>query len=158
MERQADTADVLAAIRGIPAGSSVISLQQEWSDLRSAPTGRFMIGSPGGVRATGRHLGGLAVIFQQAFLPTLFTVPGQQPLDVADAWRSRSTVASSIPYPQALGLTAPGDPYLNEWRAFDYVLLLNADLPTQRPFSDDALRSLELTADFGFARLYRIRR
>ena len=68
----------------------------------------------------------------------------------------KSATASSIPYPIELGAATP-DPYLKDWRAkFDYVLLLNADLPARQGFDADALVHLELVADRGFARLYRI--
>jgi hypothetical protein len=157
MNRQGDMTALLETLRAIPPGSEVITLQQEPRDWRTAPAGRFMIGSPNGVRATGRHLGALAVIEARAFVPTLFSVPGQNVLEVAPGWRDIAVEASSIPYPRQLGASVRGDPYLTAWRArFDYVLVLNADLPAASDFPAEALADLEPVADHGFARLYRI--
>ena len=66
--RQGDVDALVETLRGIAPGSAVITLQQEPADWRTAPTGRFMIGAPNGVRATGRHLGALAVIGVLALL------------------------------------------------------------------------------------------
>jgi hypothetical protein len=155
--RQTEIAALEGALRDISPGAGVITLQQEALDWRAAPTGRFMIGSPNGVRATGRHLGALAVIERRAFVPTLFSVPGQHPLDVAPARLDLSVPASSIPYPRQLGTSSHGDPYLKDWRThFEYVLLLNADLPARSDFDPSAQAALALAADTGFARLYRV--
>ena len=157
LARQSDVASFDDAIRLIAPGSSVITLQQEFADWRQAPVGRFMIGSPNGVRATRRHLGGLIVVDRHAFIPTLFAVPGQHCLVVSEAWRNKAVNASSIPYPRQLGTFLPSDPYLETWREnFDYVLLLNADLPSPSSFDPAVLLHLSLIADQGFARLYRV--
>ena len=155
--RQGDVDALVDTLRGIAPGSAVITLQQEPADWRTAPTGRFMIGAPNGVRATGRHLGALAVIERHAFSPTLFSVRGQHALVIAPKWRDIAVEASSIPYPRQLGTRLPGDPYLALWRTrFDYVLLLNADLPAASHFAPEALADLEPVAAQGFARLYRV--
>ncbi len=157
MSRQGDIAALDETMNSIAPGSSVVTLQQETRDWRLAPTGRYMIGSPNGVRATGRHLGGLVVIDRHAFIPTLFSVPGQHALEIAPGWRRKAVIASSIPYPRQLGATVSGDPYLKTWRAnFDYVLVLNADLASISSFDRVALTHLEAVADHGFARLYKV--
>lgn len=157
MARQSDVAGLLQAMRAMPPGASMITLQQETPDWRAAPVGRFMIGSPNGVRATGRHLGALAVIEAQAFVPTLFSVPGQHALVVRPPWREIAVEASSIPYPRQLGTALSGDPYLKDWRIhFDYVLVLNADLPAASDFDPAARAGLEPIADRGFAKLYKV--
>jgi hypothetical protein len=116
-----------------------------------------MIGSPNGIRATGRHLGALAVIEARAFVPTLFSVPGQHPLEVKPPWRDLAVTASSIPYPRQLGTEVSGDPYLRDWRAhFTYVLVLNADLPARSDFDASVRAHLKPVAGHGFARMYRV--
>ena len=156
MNRQGDISALTEALAAIPEGAAVITLQQEPRDWRSAPAGRFMIGSPNGVRAVGRHLGALAVFQRRAFVPTLFSVPGQHPLVVRPEWRAYAVTASSIPYPRQLGEEVVGDPYLKDWRArFAYVLLLNADIEAKSDFAPEELADLVPVTDRGFARLYR---
>ncbi len=157
IRRQSDVVDLAAALATVAPGAAVITLQQEPLDWRQAPTGRFMIGSPNGVRATRRHMAGFVVATRQAFAPTLFAVPGQHPLSVTPGWRLSSVAASAIPYPRQLGESSASDPYLKAWRSFDYVLVLNADLPAASTFSPQASAGLESVADSGFARLYRVK-
>ena len=94
MSRQSDIASLQQAIRTIEAGSSLMTLQQEASDWRQAPVGRFMIAN---LPATGRHLGGLAVIWRSAFVPTLFSMPGQHPLEIKPAWRENRRLPRRSP-------------------------------------------------------------
>jgi hypothetical protein len=157
MSRQSDVADLAAALESVAPGASVITLQQEPRDWRQAPTGRFMIGSPNGMRATRRHMAGFVVVTRQAFVPTLFAVPGQHPLGLAPGWRLPAVTASAIPYPRQLGEISSSDPYLEDWRGFDYVLVLNADLSSASTFSPQVLAGLESIADRGFAHLYRVK-
>jgi hypothetical protein len=145
MSRQSDVADLAAALESVAPGASVITLQQEPRDWRQAPTGRFMIGSPNGMRATRRHMAGFVV------------VPGQHPLGLAPGWRLPAVTASAIPYPRQLGEISSSDPYLEDWRGFDYVLVLNADLSSASTFSPQVLAGLESIADRGFAHLYRVK-
>jgi hypothetical protein len=157
MSQQSDVADLAAALESVAPGASVITLQQEPRDWRQAPTGRFMIGSPNGMRATRRHMAGFVVVTRQAFVPTLFAVPGQHPLGLAPGWRLPAVTASAIPYPRQLGEISSSDPYLEDWRGFDYVLVLNADLSSASTFSPQVLAGLESIADRGFAHLYRVK-
>ncbi len=154
--RQSDVADLAAALAGVAPGAAVITMQQEPLDWRQAPTGRFMIGSPNGVRATRRHMAGFVVATRRAFAPTLFAVPGQHPLGIAPGWRLPAVTASAIPYPRQLGEASTSDPYLGDWRAYDYVLVLNADLAPASTFSATAAAGLESVVDRGFAHLYRV--
>lgn len=155
--RQSDVVDLAAALESVAPGASVITLQQEPRDWRLAPTGRFMIGSPNGMRATRRHMAGFVVATRRAFVPTLFAVPGQHPLSLAPGWRLPAVTASAIPYPRQLGEISASDPYLGDWRAFDYVLVLNADLAAASSFAPQVSGGLESVADRGFAHLYRVR-
>ena len=154
--RQSDVVDLAAALETVPSGAGVITLQQEPADWRGAPIGRFMIGSPNGIRATRRHMAGFVVATRQAFTPTLFAVPGQHPLSLKPGWRLPAVSASAVPYPRQLGEPSVSDPYLEVWRSFDYVLVLNADLPAASPFSAQASAGMESVADRGFAHLFRV--
>jgi hypothetical protein len=139
----------------LPAGATVMVLQQRWSEQTGAPLGRLVAGFPGGRCASERHYASLVVMWRQVFIPTLFTVPGQQPLAVTPPYRDKAVFSSGIPFIEDIETptTQSYDPYLVGWRwRFDYVLLLNADLG--RP----PLPGTEIVADNGFARLYRVLR
>ena len=100
---------------------------------------------------------------RHAFVPTLFTAPGKQPLRVLPPWAEIS-VLEGVPAPiHYLRTFVPSIResfmfgYITHWRErFDYVLVLNA----QAPDADDeaSVPGLELLADHGFARVYRILR
>jgi hypothetical protein len=92
-------------------------------------------------------------MWRHVFIPTLFTVPGQQPLGVKQAWKAKSVYSSGIPFLDDMDTPVAHifDPYLIHWRSkFDYVLLLNAD------FGKAELDGTKLIASHGFAKLYRI--
>lgn len=152
-ERERDLWQMFAVTRLVPAGSSLLVLRQDWRAGTAVPVGRVMAGGPGPMVETQRHWPALALIRDRVFLPTLFTVPGQQPLRVRPPWRALSTHVSAIPFPAMLGQSAPSDAYLQRWRAFDYILLINADLPTDHPLT---ARAVTRAAGNGFAALYRI--
>ena len=159
-ERQSDIASVERALALVPAGTAVLPAQHSPPEGTEFPRGRRLaVGLP-----VHWHYQSLVVTERAAFVPTLFTAPGKQPLRVRAPWDSISVLEGG-PAPTHLlrsfvrtpsNLYARG--YAADWRArFDYVLLLNADLP-----DDDGgmptLPELELVADEGFARLYRVRR
>ncbi len=156
---QGDLASTRLALRGVPAGAAVLPLQHRASFAAkwSAPAGRYIwqVGDP-----TFRHYPALAVPLQRAFVPTLFAVPGKQPLQVLGSWDRRADHnGGDLASVSVLGRPGrPSDPpYLAGWSArFDYVLVLNADLPDESgPFRPPA--NLRLVADQGFAQLWRVR-
>ena len=160
IDRSADGASVARAAAYVPAGAAVFPAQNIPPDLASAPRGRYLLGN----LPSFWHYPSYLVPWRQAFVPTLFTARGKQPLHVLPPW-DMIAVAEGMPAPVSF-LTwfepTPGQLYYSgyvvNWRArFDYVLVLNADMPAapgQAPVPPD----LELVADEGFARLYRIPR
>ncbi len=141
-------------VRGAPRGRFLFSRGDPWRDPRAAGTYCW-------------HYPTLAVPWRRAFVPTLFAVRGKQPVRALPPWDGLM-VADGIPL--SIGALLAEDPttyeawwgpaaaahHLSNWReSFDYVLLLNADMPDgagpARP-----VPGLELVADEGFAQLHRI--
>ncbi|WP_370675855.1 hypothetical protein [Pleomorphomonas sp. PLEO] len=109
-----------------------------------------------------RHLPTLATSDAGAFVPTLFTAVGKQPLMVMGGFRDISVPEGNLVSVGALFCESlwssylPFTPYLANWRRrFDYVLVVNADLPDMYVGSNlpDGLVKI---ADAGFAALYAI--
>jgi hypothetical protein len=156
IERQPDFAGLSNAVKGIERGAAVMVVRQDWTDTRGFPAGRLMAGNPGLSVETGRHLIAPFAVQRGFFIPTLFTVPGQQPLHVRPEWRSRSVYISAIPYASHLGFNDPKDPYVRHWRRdFDYLLVINADMGRLPPA---VVQYVTPVSEPGFARLYRIRK
>lgn len=157
-ERQADVAAVEQVLALVPPGAAVLPTEHTREAGQDRSRGRAL--------ANGLpwhwHLPSLVVPLRHAFVPTLFTAPGKQPLRVLPPWTAISVLEggpapvrllwSYTPTPQlsyAMG-------YVADWRRrFDYVLVLDAQVPVDR--NESALPELELVADQDFARLYRIR-
>jgi hypothetical protein len=141
-----------------PAGARIVpvqhhpALQVRWR----APAGRYMfaVGDP-----TFRHYDALAVPERRAFVPNLFSARGLQPLRVLGDWdgvveHNGGDLASIDALVRA---PRPDEArYLDRWRErFDYVLVLNADLPDQAgPFRPPP--GLTRVAVTRFAELWRI--
>lgn len=152
MRRARDVDELWSATRTLPAGASVLVLEDRIIDGSKVPVGRLMSGCPDAICPVARHLGSMAVIWNHVFIPTLFTVPGQHALGVKPPWNRKSVYSSHVPYLDEVGKPSKSDPYLDHWRRdFDYVLVLDADLGQR--FGQKGVR---LIADTGFARLYRI--
>ncbi len=151
--RDADVEQLKTVTRSLPPGASVMVLQQHWSEIKGAPLGRLVAGFPSGRCASERHYGSLIVMWRQVFIPSLFTVPGQQPLAVKPAYQAKSVYSSGIPFISdiKMPMTRQLDPYLDHWRQnYDYVLLLNADV------GHTPLPGTRVVANDGFARLYKV--
>lgn len=111
------------------------------------------------------HYPTLAVPWRQAFVPTLFAMRGKQPVRVLPPWDALMvndalslSIGALVAEDTADYRWNPATHLLADWRErFDYALVLNADMPDGagpvRP-----VPGLELVADEGFARLYRIHR
>jgi hypothetical protein len=158
VQRQADVQAVERALGRVPPGSRVMPTLHFPSDavVRTAPVGRFV--SDG---AAFWHLGALAVPRRQAFVANLFTAAGKQPLLVKPPFDAIDSPNGSIASFSALDRADADIPirvdYLRGWRRrFDYVLVLNTDMPDEYP--GGVFPELELVTDEGFARLYRIRK
>lgn len=148
---------VRTALAAVPAGAAVLPAER----VSDAPGPRGRRSALGFVAWL--HLPALAVPERHAFVPTLFATPGHQPLRVLGPWTG---IAAQQGQPVPFGFLAGFGPstnwqylagYAQHWRTrFDYVLLLNADLPPAE--AEPVLPELDLVTDAGFARLYRIRR
>jgi hypothetical protein len=155
-----DMGDVVHVLATVPPGAAILPLQHDPSLLVKirAPAGRYMFAVGD---ATFRHFDALAVPLRQAFVPNLFSARGLQPLTVLGHWdaiaeHNGGDIAS------AGALTRPplpGEPsYIPGWRdRFDYVLVLNADMPDQAgPFRPPP--ELTLVSATHFAELWRVKR
>jgi hypothetical protein len=157
--RQADVVAVERALAPVPGGASVLPVRLMAIDTASAPRGRYLLGQ----LPAYLHYPALAVPWRRAFVPTLFTARGKQPLRVLAPWNSMS-VPEGVPVPISLLRSFEPSPwnkyfygFTTDWRnRFCYVLVVNADLP--RTSDEAVLSELQLVADESFARLYRIQR
>jgi hypothetical protein len=145
---------VSAAISGVQPGSAVLPVHDAMSaDVAShAPIGRVYNNTK-----VYWHYASLVVIDRHSFIPTLFSAVGKQPLRVLPPWSEIAVPEGNMPSVDMLSAPATAEfPYLTNWRTrFDYVLVLNADMPNERgPLSPDL--PLQLVSDQGFAKLYKI--
>lgn len=160
VQRQADVRSIEAATVDLPAGAAVLLAENRPTPgpvWLQAPLGRYAVGVP-----IYRHMGTIIVMSRYAFVPTVFTAAGKQPLQVLPPWREIAVAEGGIPTVDDLDdprvVDERGYPYLADWRArFDYVLLVNGDLPNQGLHASE-VPGLSLVSDKGFARLYRIDR
>lgn len=163
-ERRADIAAVERVLAHVPAGAAVLPMEHrfDWELWRPGmvrpPRGRHV--GPG--HPATWHLATLAVPRSHAFAPTLFAARGKQPLRVLPPWDdiaqqdAEIVSAGLLPDPDPDLLRRSSADYVQHWRTrFDYLLLLNADLPDAMGGLRE-LPELELVEDAGFARLYRI--
>ena len=157
-DRQADVAAVEQVLALIPPGAAVLPAQHVWAEGKERPQGHGL----SDVMPWYSHLQSLVVPLRHAFVPTLFASPGKQPLRVLEPWAAMASrdgyfipveaLRSFTPTPQLLYTVG----YALNWRRhFDYVLILNAQLPVHE--DEGSLPELELLADRGFSRLYRVR-
>lgn len=165
-ERRGDVAAVERILAHVPPGAAVLPMEHrfDWNlwqpGMARPPRGRHV--GPG--HPATWHLATLAVVRRHAFVPTLFAARGKQPLRVLPPWNeiaqqdAEIVSASLLPDPDPDLLRRSSADYVQHWRArFDYLLLLNADLPDFMGGLRD-LPELELVEDARFARLYRIGR
>ncbi|WP_198370246.1 hypothetical protein [Roseomonas rosulenta] len=164
---RADVVAVQRVIAQVPSGA-IMLMAEHSPDLRGdppSPRHRVFIGG----WQLYWHLGTLAVTWRDAFVPTLFTGRGKQPLRprfpwdalaVPDGW-AFSLHLLALP-PEVLRERLAADPYLAgarylaDWRnSFEFLLVLNADQP-DREGPIPRIPGIELVADEGFAQLWRI--
>jgi hypothetical protein len=101
-------------------------------------------------------------------VPTLFAMRGKQPIRVVPPWDGLMVPDG---FPLSIGALGTEDPanyqprwgdhahHLARWRErFDYVLVLNADMPDGASGPERPVPGLELVADEGFAQLHRVHR
>jgi hypothetical protein len=153
-----DSADVVSVLTSMPAGSAVLPLAHL---VTADPIGEWQRHYAWG-EDTFRHLPTLATPIAHAFVPTIFTAQGKQPLVVFPPWADIAVPEGHLPSIAVLSCQnwlereALGSPYLHNWRQkFDYLLILNAGQPDQ--YVGDALpEGLQLINERSFARLYHI--
>ncbi|MDB5479195.1 MAG: hypothetical protein JWO83_248 [Caulobacteraceae bacterium] len=158
MER--DMRAVRQVLAAVPAGATILPVQHDPSLALKwhAPAGRYMFGVGD---ATYRHFPALAVPLRHAFVPDLFAARGLQPLRVLGEW-DRIVEHNGGDLASVSALTRTPLPeeasYIPGWRArFDYVLVLNADMPDQSgPFRPPP--ELTLVSATRFAQLWRVAR
>jgi len=146
-----DTDAVRAALAEATPGSAILPVGLRQVDWRTSPLWRQI---PLG--ATYANLPALAIPERTAFVPSLFSAAGKQPIRVLPPWNEIAVPDGILPEPRHLSDPGPEtlrlSPYLANWpNRFDFVLVLNADhgagaLPD----------NLHLVRDAGFAQLWRI--
>jgi hypothetical protein len=155
-----DMSAVRHVVALVPAGARILPLQhaQTVAGKWSAPPGRYISGISD---PTFRHYAALATPLRRAFVPTLFSAKGLQPLQVTGDWDSH-VEHNGGPLASINALRRPwrkGDPiYLRGWRLrFDYILVTNADLPDATgAFNPPS--GVTLLSNTGFAQLWKIAR
>ena len=145
------TRSVLALV---PPGAAILPVAHKPHDLLLPAAGRIL----GANNETYGHFAALAVPWQHAFVPTLFSERGKQPIRVLAPWSAMAQANGGPELPSVHALRDPrlGWRYMQDWqRRFDYILVLNADQPDRwGPFVP--LPAMRLVKDDGFAQLYRI--
>lgn len=154
-----DATAVQRVLAFVPADSKVLPVTHRpvrWPGLRHAS--RYFFWN----EDTIRHLPTLATPDAGAFVPTLFTAIGKQPLEAIGDFRSMTVPEGNLLSVGSLFCESMQrfylnfTPYLADWRQrFDYVLVVNADLPDR--YVGAALPDrLTKVADADFAVLYAI--
>jgi hypothetical protein len=162
LAREADVRAVETALSEAPAGAAILEVQSEPADVATAPIGRYLPAVPEDRRQpTLIHVPVMAIPWRKAFVPTLFTVPGQQPVRVLPPWTELKSATLSVPDIHIFDASNASDqarvfPFLSNWREkFDYVIAIGMDREDfQGPFTPP--QQLSLVANEGYARLYRI--
>ncbi|WP_064682640.1 hypothetical protein [Rhizobium bangladeshense] len=156
---QKDVAAVETVLKRVPAGAAVLPLGHEPEAVGGlAHSNRhFSWGLD-----TFRHLPTLAVPLSHAFVPTLFTAKGKQPLSVLPPWSEIAVPEGNLESigvlscPEMMQVHKAYAPYLSDWRSrFDFILVANADIP-DRYVGALMPAGLTLVEDAGFAKLYAI--
>ncbi|ARM13057.1 MULTISPECIES: hypothetical protein [Rhizobium] len=154
-----DVAAVETVLKKVPAGAAVLPLGHEAEIVGGfAHSSRhFAWGLD-----TFRHLPTLAAPFSHAFVPTLFTAKGKQPLTVLPPWSEIAVPEGNLvsigvlSCPEMMKVYKAYAPYLSDWRGrFDFILVANADIP-DRYVGTTMPAGLTLVEDAGFAKLYAI--
>lgn len=154
-QREGDYRDLATIAQQIPANSKVIVARNAGIPRRWSEPGVY-IRSRQYVR---RHLPALLVPLSHAYIPTLFSIRGQQPLRIAPAFQPLSVESSSIPTISDLHRHKSeegNDIYLTAWECdFDFLLILEQDRDGRQ---EEAFPTVHLVADTPTAHLYRLDR
>jgi hypothetical protein len=156
INRQVDVVSLEKVLSYIPSGAAILPMQHRFSGNIEgvAPLGRFL----GKDSPTFWHHPTLAIFERHAFVPTLFTATGKQPLIVKPPWNQIAAPAGWPPGVDQLNdpQAVQSRPYLAHWcDRFDFLLVVNADMPNDGG-AMPILPQVQLVADEGYAQLYRI--
>ncbi|SCB20487.1 hypothetical protein [Rhizobium multihospitium] len=153
---QADAADVSTVLATVPEGAAVLPVMRQQNE-RGIADHRYFAWN----QDTFRHLPALAVPYAHAFVPTIFTARGKQPLTVLPPWSDVAVPEgnlfsiSLLDCPNEISAFSGIAPYLKDWRhRFDFVLLVNADVEDR--FGGVVPQGVKLAAETSFAKLYAI--
>jgi hypothetical protein len=155
---QADVANIRTVLAAVPEGSAILPVTHKPKGMPVGIDQRHYAWN----EDTFRHLPTLAVPYAHAFVPTIFTAAGKQPLTVLPPWKDIAVPEGNLfsigllNCPAELKVFSAIAPYLANWRQrFDFVLVVNADMPDQ--YGGETIPSgLRLAADTPFAKLYAI--
>ena len=150
------------ALKDVPAGATLLTVKHyHLPSLGFTPLGRNLIYAGD----TYRHYPAMAVVWRHAYVPTLFSQPGKQPIHVRPPYTSISDPTGGVL--ASVHATALWRTNCNSHQSgkknqrikcpprFEYLLVLNADQPDRYgPFVPPS--NLYLVSDTGFSRLYRI--
>jgi hypothetical protein len=166
---RADLAAVQRAIAQAPRGAVILPVEHfpDFAVAEAATPHRVFVGGT----PLYWHLPTLAVAWRGAFVPTLFTGRGKQPVRARPPWDALAVPHGRLPSVHDLAVPleevarrVATQPELFVWRymvdwprQFDHVLVINADQP-DRAGPPPLVALLELVADEGFAQLWRVRR
>ena len=146
------------ALDSVPEGSRVLALQHD----NTGRVGVFhaLARTTPNFDETFRHYPALMIPWRHAFTPMMFAQYREKPIQVRPEYAAIANptggVLFSVHALRDFSLLSPRTQYIRDWRDnFDYVLVLNADVPDRYgPF--DPPKGLHLVADRGFAELYRV--
>ncbi len=158
--RQSDFEAFESALAQVPPGATVLPLLSSPKNAHREPVGRYPACCQISWGNLAQHWPALAIPRQHAFVPTLFAIPGEQPVRILPPWNDLPVEPSDIHAiesarsPQRL----QAEPWLDGWdKKFDYVLLLGMNHEDEMgPFVPPP--GLRLAADEGYARLYQVER
>jgi hypothetical protein len=159
--RQSDVRSLESALSHVPPGAKVFALRPATADLRSGGSlfHRLFVFDSRPWRGDLRHMPTLAIPQRQAFVPSLFATPGQQPVRFLPPWDALENNMYEVPDVHVIEKALSpqdSDSYLRDWdKRFDYVLLIEMNHENlKRPL--DLPGTLQLVSDDGYAQLYRI--
>ncbi|MBX5089575.1 hypothetical protein [Rhizobium lentis] len=156
---QKDVAAVEAVLKKVPVGAAVLPLGHDPGMVSGlAHSSRYFFFR----EETFWHLPTLATPLAHAFVPTLFTAKGKQPLSVLPPWSEIAVPEGNLLSigvllcPAMMQVYENFTPYLSDWRGrFDFILVANADI-LDRYVGTVMPAGLTLIEDAGFAKLYAI--
>ncbi|RKD74209.1 hypothetical protein BJ928_101559 [Rhizobium sp. WW_1] len=153
---EADVADIRTVLAAVPEGAAILPVTRQ-RGTRDMVDHRYFAWS----QDVFRHLPTLAVPYAHAFVPTIFTAKGKQPLTVLPPWSDIAVPEgnlfsiSLLDCPDEIRAFSDIAPYLKDWRRrFDFVLLVNADVEDR--FGGVVPQGVKLAAETPFAKLYAI--